>query len=185
MKAKHAPHSAPGQSRLNRKHVSDAIATRNGPDGIAPSGPGALSATRSGASLAVSCLIALLALFIPAMAHAAVPTEHVLDRVLSLEGDCTGEDGVKDPSCPYLPAPDRPHSFSGPCGVATDPNGDLFVAHPAEGTSEGRIDIFNQDGEFLEEFSEGISESMPCSVAVDSAGNLYVVERELRQVNGI
>ncbi len=128
-------------------------------------------------------ICAVLALWAPAPgAHAAVenPFDHSFDPVLSLEGDCNGEDGAADPGCPYSPPPLGPQPFQLPCGSATDPHGDIYVANPTEGTG-GRIDVFDPKGQFLAEIP---NTKEPCRIAVDSAGNLYVIENTPLSLNG-
>ena len=127
------------------------------------------------ASAALSTTVCVVA------ASPALATEvHGFDPVLSLEGNCTGADGVRDPGCPYLPPPEGPRPFASPCGVTTDLHGDIYVSTPTEG-DQGRIDIFNPSGKFLIEIS---SVYRPCRLAVDSLGNLYVAERQGRDFFG-
>ncbi|HET8814026.1 MAG TPA: hypothetical protein VFM51_03635 [Solirubrobacterales bacterium] len=119
----------------------------------------------------------------------AVPTalaaegERVFDPELSLTGDCSTSaiDEVPDPGlCPIPPGVagvDHPlEKFDDPRAVATDFHGNIYVGvfgKNDEGT-QGRIDIFDPSGLFIEEivldapFNFG-----PMSLAVDSQGVLY------------
>lgn len=126
--------------------------------------------SRAAAWGAVLAALAFVALAVP---PAQAADEYLFDPVLSLEGDCNGEDGVKDPGCPYQPPPQGPRPFDRPCGVAVDRYGSTYVANPVEGTSNGRIDVFDPQGKFLVEIPDAME---PCRVAVDSVGNLYVVQ---------
>lgn len=101
------------------------------------------------------------------------------DPVLSLTGDCSTSktDPVPDPGCP---APPRPSArFDEPDAVGVDSHGDIYVAsyvHEKSGVpagSEGRIDIFDDEGFFLSELADPHG---PKSIAIDSEGNLYVFE---------
>jgi hypothetical protein len=98
---------------------------------------------------------------------------HVFDPTLSLTGSTvvSAQDEVPDPG---LDHPGKP--FEKPCGVAVDRRGDIYVATPAIGNglgTEGRVDVFGPQGEYLTEISD---ENQPCSLAVDSEGNVYVME---------
>ena len=117
---------------------------------------------------------ATLALWAASPNAHAVP-EHSFDAALSLEGSCIGGDGVRDPGCPGGVHP--PQAFNDTCGVAVDRHGNIYVASGAIGGTgkEGRIDIFNADGEFLTEIK---NEHQPCDLAVDSQGNLYATQFE-------
>ncbi len=97
---------------------------------------------------------------------------HTFDPVLSLEGGCEGRDGVDDPGCPYPAPPAGPQPLAAPCGAASDPSGDVYIATPTE-TNAGRVDVFNAQGEFITEFG---NEYGPCRIAADSRGDIYVVE---------
>ena len=94
--------------------------------------------------------------------------EHAFDPVLSLRGDALTDasDEVPDPGLSHPPA-----KFVRPCGTAVDSHGDIYVASPAIGSEDGRIDVFNSKGEYLTEIHDG---NGPCSLAVDSEGNVYV-----------
>ncbi len=126
-------------------------------------------------TLILSCAVAALTALATASPAWAVE-EHLFDPVLSLEGDCNGDDGAKDPSCPYQPPPEGPKALEVPCGVATDTHGGVYVASPGVGLAginkNGRIDVFDPQGRFLTEIP---NEDGPCGLAVDSAGNVYVV----------
>jgi hypothetical protein len=110
-------------------------------------------------------------------ARAEAAETHVFDPLLSLTGGCTVSklDPVEDPSCP---AETPSGSFSQPVAVTTDDYGNLFIAvkgrSAADGT-EGRIDIFNAQGEFVSEMAD-FPEAPPIALAVDSEDNLYVYE---------
>jgi hypothetical protein len=99
--------------------------------------------------------------------------EHAFDPVLSLTGDTTvsADDGVPDPGSSH------PGRFNGPCGVAVDRHGDVYVVSAAGGPDNtgtaGRIDVFDQQGHYLTQVKD---ERQPCAMAVDSKGNLYVYE---------
>jgi hypothetical protein len=131
------------------------------------------------AALGLALMVIVLA---PPQALGANLYDHLFDPSLSLEGDCNGEDGVLDPSCPYQAPPLGPHPFDRPCGVATDRYGDIYVATPAGESGEGRIDVFDSKGEFLTEVPNAME---PCQVSVDSAGNLYVLERQEQTIEGL
>lgn len=62
-----------------------------------------------------------------------------------------------------------PTAFNNPCGMATDANGNIYVASYFNDT----IDVFNSTGEFLTEISAA---NGPCSLAVDSAGDVYAFQ---------
>ncbi len=127
------------------------------------------SALNAAISLLVLCT-GLLALF-AGSASAAEPL--TFDPTLSLTGDCTTSptDEVPDPSCPYAP-PHQPQAFNTACGAATDSHGDIYVASAgANKSTEGRIDIFDPAGHFLQEIA---NPNKPCQLAVDSTGAIYV-----------
>jgi hypothetical protein len=121
-------------------------------------------------------MILALALFAPV---ATASSGHLFDARLSLRGDCavSSLDEVPDPGvCPGTTGVDHPpKAFEQPCGTALDRYGDLYVASGAQGGAgtEGRIDVFNAEGEYLTEIKD---ERQPCGVAVDSLGNVYVAE---------
>lgn len=123
-------------------------------------------------------LIAILALVVFAPV-ATASAGHLFDARLSLRGDCAVStlDEVPDPGvCPGTAGIDHPpKAFEQPCGTAVDRYGDLYVASGAQGGAgtEGRIDVFNAEGEYLTEIKD---ENQPCGVAVDSMGNVYVAE---------
>jgi hypothetical protein len=129
------------------------------------------------AALGIAAAALALLAFAPA---AQAAKEHVFDPVLSLEGDCHAEDGVADPSCAgeplAYPIGHAPKPFNVPCGVATDPHGDIYVTEAANETAKGRIDVFDSKGNFLVEVPD---EKEPCKIAVDSKGNFYVTNRKI------
>jgi len=113
-----------------------------------------------------------------AKAAAAEPFEElVFDPVLSLTGGCsTSEiDSEPDPGCPDGEHPPA-GAFNLPRSIVTDPHGDVYVAsygNEAATGLEGRIDIFDPNGNFLTEISDP---SGPKNLTVDSKGNLYVFQ---------
>jgi len=114
-----------------------------------------------------------------APAAMAAEGERVLDPRLSLIGGCLAEglDPVEDPGCPSTPPPGEhpPAFFAFPRAVATDFDGDIYVASFGKNFngSEGRIDIFSSEGRFITEIPQGVV-ATPQAIAVDSAGTLYV-----------
>ncbi|HEX6781140.1 MAG TPA: hypothetical protein VF125_03820 [Solirubrobacterales bacterium] len=105
----------------------------------------------------------------------AAEGDRELDPVLSLIGGCSGApeplDPVEDPGCPGGTHPAE--KFAAPSAVTTDFYGNVYVSNFGKlGTgSQGRIDIFDPEGNFVYELkSPGAT-----SVAVDSKGVLYVV----------
>jgi hypothetical protein len=115
-----------------------------------------------------SALCAVFALTWVTSAQAA--DTHLFDPVLSLTGDASVSptDEVPDPGLAH-PA----KRFDDPCGAAVDLHGDIYVSSGASASTgaEGRIDIFNSEGEYLTSFADS---NMPCNLSVDSAGTLYV-----------
>jgi DNA-binding beta-propeller fold protein YncE len=116
---------------------------------------------------------------IAAVSSASAAVNHVYDPSLSLGGgtSTTPVDPVPDPGSAH---PAKP--FNDPCGVTTDAYGDIYVANGASSTHheeagetrfDGRIDIFDSNGEFV---TEVVDLHWPCSVAVDANGKLYVHE---------
>jgi hypothetical protein len=67
------------------------------------------------------------------------------------------------------------HEFNHACGVATDSDGDTYVA--SAGTNA--IDVFNPNHEFLTTIFDG---EEPCGLAVDAGGALYVVQKKTGDV---
>lgn len=132
-------------------------------------------------NLHVIVLGVLLAVAIAAPASAAEVPAYELDPTLSLRGDCKVDavDDVPDPSCAgeplaYPPPPGGPSApFREPRAIAVDSFGDEYVATWAESSdTEGRIDVFDDEGFFLTEVAAPNAKS----IAVDSKGNLYVFE---------
>lgn len=107
----------------------------------------------------------------PALASAADPYE--FEAALSLTGDCSTSsvDPVPDPSCPEKPPSGR---FNSPRSVAVDSYGTVYVASFGANGTDGRIDIFDAEGNFITELADPHG---PKSVAVDTKGTLYVFER--------
>ncbi|HXR59719.1 MAG TPA: hypothetical protein VN732_00160, partial [Solirubrobacterales bacterium] len=95
------------------------------------------------------------------------------DEGLSLRGDCGAgaPDNVADPGCPGGTHPGR---FEEPRSVAIDAYGNEYVASYAENGTLGRIDVFDDEGNFVTQL---LDPRGPMSVGVDSEGNLYVFEK--------
>lgn len=111
-----------------------------------------------------------------ASAASAAEFPYQFDPVLSLTGDCSTSsiDPVPDPDCPYPSPPGGPSGrFDQPRSIAVDAYGNEYVASYAGDGLEGRIDIFDDEGNFLTEMADPFG---PRSIAVDSQGTLYVVE---------
>ena len=68
---------------------------------------------------------------------------------------------------------DGQFGFGGGTGLATDAAGSLFVAD----YNNRRIQVFNSTGGLLEKFAGPGATNLPADVAIDSAGNVYVVNR--------
>jgi hypothetical protein len=121
-------------------------------------------------------LLAMAILALAAPAASAAEGERVLDPELSLTGACKGPealDPIEDPGCPYAPFPAGPSgAFSNPRAVATDDYGNIYVSSfgGAVDGSQGRIDIFDSQGEFISE----LKVNGPTSLAIGSQGYLYV-----------
>lgn len=103
-------------------------------------------------------------------------TEYLLDPVLTLTGSCktSKNDPVPDPGCPEGKHPPEP--FNSPRSTVTDSYGDIYVSsygNESANGAEGRIDIFDSSGFFLEELPAPVG---PKDLAVDTKGNLYVIE---------
>jgi len=145
-------------------------------------------------SLIAVCALAALALSCAQPSPARAADQHLLDPVLSLEGDCKGEDGALDPGCvgapPAYPPGSAPKPFEFPCGTDTDPLGNIYTANAilkSGSFAGGRFDVFGPAGEFLLEFETADSPGFevidnPCGIAVDSEGNLYAGGIEGAQV---
>src|SRR6186997_662786 len=95
------------------------------------------------------------------------------DEGLSLRGDCGAgaPDNVADPGCPGGTHPGR---FEEPRSVAIDACGNEYVASYAENGTLGRIDVFDDERNFVTQL---LDPRGPMSVGVDSEGNLYVFEK--------
>ena len=130
--------------------------------------------SRGGFIASISLAIAILAVWaVPGLAA----TGHTFDPQLSLTGGCTTseDDPLPDPGCPYPPPPASPsENFNRATGVTTDTFGNVYVLNMGpKDESNPHMDIFDADGFFITEVSEGFPAS-PRTVAVDSAGYLYV-----------
>lgn len=130
-------------------------------------------------------IVICLALMAWAAPSASAAAERVFDPVLSLTGACGTStlDPTADPWCPGPPGPSKP--FETP-NIVIDRFGDMYVASFGTETdgSEGRVDVFSPEGEYITEFSV----TAPRSIAVDSKGNFYWVQQApavglARQVN--
>ena len=123
-----------------------------------------------------SIVVALGLLFVALSAGQAGAAEfpYIFDPGLSLKGDCTTAaiDMVPDPSCegepPKYPAPPNgpSSSFTEPRAIAVDGFGNEYVLGYTEGGGSGRIDIFDDEGKFLTEFTTVEGQS----IAVDGHG---------------
>jgi hypothetical protein len=108
----------------------------------------------------------------------AAESPYQLNAEASLIGGCAlpgkGVDPIPDPGCPGGTHP--PKKFEKPTAVAVDQFGNEYVASfgTKEDGSEGRIDIFDPDGNFITEI---LDPSGPQALAIDSKGNLYVTSR--------
>jgi hypothetical protein len=110
-------------------------------------------------------------------ASSASAASYEFDPQLSLTGDCseTFPDFVPDPDCPYPPPPGGPSSrFTGPRSVAVDAYGNEYVASYGNLGTDGRIDVFDDEGSFITEMPAPFG---PKSIAVDRDGNLYAFEQ--------
>lgn len=123
--------------------------------------------------------IAALYLGIVVGSAAAANLSYELDQALSLRGDCGAAkpDLIADPGCPGGSHPPKGR-FNEPRSVAFDAYGNEYVVSYAftldNNGKEGRIDIFDDEGNFIVEF---LDPNGPKSAAVDTEGNLYVFEQ--------
>jgi hypothetical protein len=108
---------------------------------------------------------------------AAAADPYILEPIISLTGDCQPAgapiDPVPDPGCPGGTHPPSGR-FNEPRSVAIDSYGNEYVASYAFDGTKGRIDVFDDEGNFITEVADPLG---PNSVAIDSKGNLYVFER--------
>jgi hypothetical protein len=126
-----------------------------------------------------ACAFWILAFLAPTLALGA--DNHTLDTELSLTGDCSVSLADPDPDpgpCPGVLGIDHPPTkFDNPCGVTVDTHGYIYVASSGDTSNEeGRIDIFDPQGEFVLEIEDTAQSKSPCGLAVDSGCNLYVDE---------
>src|SRR6478735_4703701 len=132
-------------------------------------------ASRRARKGALLVLIGIVAVTASGISQASAAETHAFDPVLSLTGNCvpTTVDPVEDPSCPYPAPPTGPRPFSNPDAVTTDSYGDIYVvSHSAKG-EEGRIDVFDSEGNFITEVADKFG---PRNAVIDDEGNLYVFE---------
>jgi hypothetical protein len=111
----------------------------------------------------------------PASQAAAAGEPYGYDPLFSLIGNCstTAVDPVPDPGCPGGAHPPS-NNFKRPAGVGIDAYGNEYVAVQGnESGTEGRIDIFDDQGNFISEMADPFG---PQSVAIDKLGTLYVYE---------
>jgi len=133
---------------------------------------GNFGGAQKAATAAVLALAAalLVQLSLAVSASAAEPGgNHVFDALRSLNGSGTAVssvDPIPDPGPNHPPA-----TFFATCGLAADEDGNIYVSSYGSEDDDGRIDIFDADGEFLTEIANPDS---PCDIAVDSVGNIYV-----------
>jgi hypothetical protein len=127
--------------------------------------------------LALALCLGPLALAAPA---AAVEFPYQFDAAHSLTGNCETvfPDPIPDPSTPPCPGGAHPPSgrFNDARTIAIDAYGDEYVASYAATAGEvsnGRIDVFDDEGLFIAELADPKG---PRSIAVDSKGVLYVYE---------
>jgi hypothetical protein len=106
-------------------------------------------------------------------AHALAPP-YQFEPTLSLTGDCSTvfPDDTPDPGCPGGEHPPSGR-FDDPRSVAIDAYGNEYVASYAGDGEEGRIDVFDDEGNFITEL---LDPHGPKSIAVDRKGNLYAFE---------
>lgn len=106
---------------------------------------------------------------------AAAGGSYEFDQLLSLRGDCgTGSpDLIPDPGCPGGSHPPKGR-FSEPRSIAIDAYGNEYVMSHASGGANARIDVFDDEGNFI---TEMVDPNGPKAIAVDSEGNLYAFEQ--------
>jgi len=79
-----------------------------------------------------------------------------------------------------------PDTFNGPSDIVVAPNGDIFVGDGHGGDTNARIVKFSKDGKFIKEWGKkgtGPGEfSYPHGLAMDSAGRLFVADRENNRI---
>src|SRR5690349_12299822 len=102
----------------------------------------------AGVAASAALLLCLLALTTPPPAGAAGGEQHLIDPAISLTGGCTSDkyDGVPDPWCPGPPKPSAP--FENP-NITIDAFGDMYVSSHEDGGTEGRVDVFTPNGQFI------------------------------------
>jgi sugar lactone lactonase YvrE len=81
---------------------------------------------------------------------------------------------------------DGPDTFNAPSDVLVAPNGDIFVGDGHGGNTNARMVKFSKDGKFIKAWGEkgtGQGEfSYPHGLAMDSAGRLFVADRENNRI---
>jgi hypothetical protein len=111
-----------------------------------------------GLRLVASCALTLLVSLFAAAVSLAGPPTHQPVPSLDMNGANT-------------PA----HEFIHPCGVATDSEGDVYIASPGADA----IDVFNAAHEFLTAIPDS---GEPCALAVGAEGVLYATQRASGEV---
>jgi hypothetical protein len=119
-------------------------------------------------------VLSMLCLGMAASSSFAAEAFYEYDPARSLTGNCdtSSVDPIPDPECP---GGDHPASgpFRTPSSIAIDSYGDEYVASWGSNGTQGRIDIFDDEGRYIGEL---LDPHGPLSIAVDSKGNLYVYE---------
>src|SRR6202040_6856 len=72
-----------------------------------------------------------------------------------------------------------PDTFNMPSDVVVAPNGDIFVADGHGGESNSRIQIFDQDGNFIDQWRQF---SRPSGIFIDKHDVIYVADSESNSV---
>lgn len=82
--------------------------------------------------------------------------------------------GAATPTHPFIQALSHEGSFTTPCGTATDPAGDLYVASFNGNVATDAISVYGSTGALITQFSPTANTVGPCALAVDSGGDVYV-----------